>query len=258
MEVKEKELTPEQEFFYAEADKAIYLNQATIQAQLTKPTACPPNIANPPQQPLLQSTGPDVVDRLTNQLLQTIFPAVSPIVHVLIPEGADPETVRETSIVEAAINYAFWSTKLPLVVHNILEQVIITSDAVAVLDVQNGKGKTYPIRDYIKLITHAGILDTLIVRDFISTVEVAEENKEDPQVFQQSGKYWKYWYKYTRYQLLKSGKYRRTCCTTGQPIITEETEDLKAEELEVLHIEWSQNHAGSYGVNCPIQQATQT
>jgi hypothetical protein len=255
-EVSCKELTPEQEFFYAEGDKTIYLNQATVQAQLTKPTCCPPNIANPPPVPMLQSTGPDVVDRLANQLMQTIFPVVAPIVHVQLPEGADPETVREASVVEAAINYAFWNTKLPLVVQDLLKLAIVTSDAVALLDVANGKGKTYPLRDYIKLISHAGILDTLIVRDFVSTLEVAEENHEDTEVFKQYGKYWKYWYKYTRYQRLESGKYRVTTCTTGDKVIASETEDIPANQLEILHLEWEQNHAGSYGVGGPTQQAT--
>ena len=186
MVVASNKLTPEHEFFFAEANKALYLNQATLQAQLTIPTCCPPNISDPPQMPILQSAGPDTVDRLVNQLMQTIFPAIAPIVHVELPEGADPEAVREASIIEAAINYAFWSTKLPLVIQDLIELAVVTSDGVAVLDVKEGKGKTYPMRDYCKLISHAGILDTLIVRDFISVVEMEKPDSPDSQVFQQS------------------------------------------------------------------------
>ena len=255
-----KEMTPEQEFFYAEGDKAIYLNPATLQAQLTKPTACPPNIPNPPQLPIQQSAGPETVDRLANQLMQTLFPAVAPIVHVILPEGASSDIVRKASIIEAGVNYAFWNTKLPLVVLELIKLAIITSDGVAILDVENGKGKTYPLRDYIKLISHAGVLDTLIVRDFISTVEVHDDDadKDDKsKVFEQQGKYWKYWYKYHRYQRIKgTEKYTLTCCTTGGKVETEDTEEINEKDLEILHIEWEQNHAGSYGVGGPVQQAT--
>lgn len=249
--------TPEQEFFVGEGAKTIYLNAATRQAQLTKPTCCPPNISDPPPQSLNQSTGADTTDRLANQLMTTIFPAIAPICHVVLPEGADPEEIRKASVAEAAINYAFWNSKLPLVIQDLIKLAIVTSDAVAVLNVKEGVGKTYPLRDYIKLLTHSGILDTLIVRDFISLVEADEfMDKGNPSLHKDpQGKYWKHWYLYTRYKKLESGDYQLTTCTTGNPVMPEDTETIKAKDLEVLHIEWETNHAGSYGVGCPVQQA---
>ena len=248
--------SPGQVFVLAESNKAIYIAGAMAQANLTYPTNCPPQTAEAPILKVNQPCGPDVVDRLVVQLFAALFPATSPLGLGVLPKGATHDAINEVAALEEAVTTAFWQSKIPLVLLWTLELAIITSDALAIIDIK-GKdprkwvGRSYTIRDYTKVLDKAGRLVTAITRDYLSTEEAAAGTPG--AVIDDTGsvrKYVKHIYEYTRYRRDGEKWYLSVS-------LSNEDWDGKEELIEycpVLHLEWKRNHAGSYGVGGPISQ----
>ena len=249
-------ISPGQEFIQAESNKALYLASAMAQANLTYPTACPPMTAEAPIIQVNQPCGPDVVDRLVVQLFAAIFPATSSIGVGVLPKGATSDAIEDVASLEEAVTVAFWQSRIPLVILWTLEQAIITSDALTVVDIK-GKdprkwlGRMYTIRDYTKLLDKAGRLVTAITRDYLSYEECAANDPEAK--IDDTGtvrKYIKYIYEYTRYRRVEEKWFVSTSTSNQDWDKTEE----EIKDCPVLHLEWKRNHAGSYGVGGPISQ----
>ena len=249
-------ISPGEEFILAESAKAIYLASAMTQANLTYPTSCPPMTAEAPILKVNQPCGPDIVDRLVVQLFAALFPATAPLGLGVLEKGANQDAIEATAALEESVTRAFWESKIPLVLLWTLELAIVTSDALAIIDIKGRDsrkwvGRSYTIRDYTKVLDKAGRLVTAITRDYLTYEECAAT--EPGAIINDTGtvrKYIKYIYEYTRYR--RDGE-KWYLSTNNSNTKWDEKEEL-LDHCPVLHLEWKRNHAGSYGVGGPISQ----